>query len=72
MRNALKGWLLGVVVAAAIATILPQLEVEYACVRPISEGCVWGRALITVNRVATFFLIGMPAGGLIVWWRRGR
>lgn len=66
----IKSWAIGLVVAVAIAAGLPEIEVTYACLRPISEGCVWGRALIIVNMVATFVLIGLPACVCAVWWRQ--
>jgi uncharacterized iron-regulated membrane protein len=66
----IKSWIIGLVVAVAIGVGLPEIEVAYACLRPISEGSVWGRALIVVNMIATFSLVGLPACAAIIWWRR--
>jgi hypothetical protein len=56
----LKHVLQGAGIAVAVGVALPEIEVTYACLRPYSEGCVWGHALILVNMVATFVLIGIP------------
>lgn len=55
-------WVPAIAVCVIVGVGLPQLEVAYACLRPVSEGCVWGRALISVNTVATLVLVGIPAG----------
>jgi len=68
MRHHLWGFLL----AAGIALGAPYLEVTNACRLPLSEQCVWGKALIWVNVAGTFFIIGVPAWVLLVWFLRRR
>jgi len=64
--------LFGIAVCLIVGFGLPPLEVALACQRPISEGCVWGRALISVNIVATLIIAGIPAGLLTAWFTRRR
>jgi uncharacterized membrane protein (DUF441 family) len=60
--------LFGMAVGLLVGFGLPYLEVARACLRPISEGCVWGRSLIAVNIIATLILVGLPVGVLTAWW----
>jgi hypothetical protein len=53
--------LFGMAVGLLVGFGLPHLEVARACLRPISEGCVWGRSLIAVNIIATLILVGLDA-----------
>jgi hypothetical protein len=68
MRHHLWGFLL----AAAVGLGAPYLEVANACRLPVSEQCVWGKALIWVNVAATFFIIGVPLWALLVWFLKRR
>jgi hypothetical protein len=65
-------FLAGIVVCVSVGFGVPRLEVAYECLRPISEGCVWGHALIGVNTAATLVLIGVPVGAFVFWWLGAR
>ena len=58
---------LGSAVGAALSVALPLTEVKLACARPVSEACVWGKALITVNVAGHFLVIGLPTAFLVSW-----
>jgi hypothetical protein len=64
----------GFVAAMLVGLGAPHLEVALACRRPISEGCVWGRALLPVNVVASLVILGIPTFLVVVWLlgRRGK
>ena len=66
MRHHLWGFLL----AVSVALGAPYLEVMNACRQPLSEQCVWGKALIWVNVAGTFVIIGVPSWALLVWLLR--
>ncbi len=67
-RSLLFGMAAGLIVGFG----LPYLELAIACLRPISEGCVWGRAVIPVNIAATLVILGIPVGVVAAWWARRR
>ena len=64
----LQGSLAGIGVTLAA----PLIEVWFACRRPISEGCVWGKALLPVNFVCTALVLGVPTFLLVRWALRSR
>jgi Na+(H+)/acetate symporter ActP len=59
--------LIGIAAGLIAGVGLPLLEVGFACRRSISEGCVWGRALIGINIVATLVVVGIPVGLMTAW-----
>ena len=67
-------YLWGLIAAVFVGIGVPLLEVKIACLRPASESCVWGRALLPVNIVATLVILGTPTFLFVVWLlgRRGR
>ncbi len=67
-------YLLALLGAGLVGIGLPQLEVAFACRRPVSEGCGWWHASLPVNVAATFLLLGVPTFFVIVWLlgRRGK
>jgi hypothetical protein len=64
----IKRLAVGLAVCALVGFGLPRLELAYACRRPASEDCVWGKALISLNVAATTVIIGMPTGAFAAWY----
>ena len=63
----MKRYLWSFIAAIFVGVGLPLLEVEIACLRPSSESCVWGRALLPVNIAATLVIVGAPTFFLVLW-----
>lgn len=55
------------IIALVIGLGLPLLEVAFVCRQPASEACVWGRAYLPLNGVATLLILGVPTFFVVVW-----
>lgn len=66
-KGAAARYAAGLAAAAAVSVALPVAEVRHHCKDPMSEACVWGKALIKVNMAAHFVVIGIPLMLLVAW-----
>lgn len=74
MKREAARYAAGLAAAVAVSVALPVAEVRHYCEKPLSEQCVWGKALIKVNMAGHFVIIGIPLMFAIAWWlgrRRG-
>lgn len=58
----------GLLAAIVVGVGAPYLELALACRNSTSESCVWGRALLPVNIVASLVILGIPVFLLVVWY----
>lgn len=69
-QQRMQRYLWATLAALIVGVGLPYLEVAVACQRPISEGCVWGRAYFPLNVAATLLIGGVPAFLAVLWLTR--
>jgi hypothetical protein len=65
--------IIALVAGPVIGAAYPFLQLAYDCQAPVSEACVWGKALLAVSVVISIVFIGsFAAAGIfaVLEWRR--
>jgi len=70
-----KSALVALIAGPIVGALVPFIQVEIECRRPVSEACVWGKALLPVSVTVSIVFIGALAALAIFFmleWRRRR